>query len=793
MFTYFFKITRRSLVKNKLFSGVNILGLSVGLVVVLLICLMIFNEYSFDTSFKESGNIYRINSYLTKWQPGKTYCTTANALGPAMKEAIPEVRATVRMQPRTFVIRVDDQLFKEENFLWADEDFFRLFDVPFLYGSVEEALTRPNTAAISEKTARKLFGEGNPVGKTFLLENRLLTEVVAVFKDFPENSSFASFQIVGPFQYSQPAFLHRDLHWGNVSYETFCLLTEGADVARVEAQMKAITAEKSDNEAIFEPSLQRLDRIHLYSGDFLQTYLHAPSSIEKVKLLVMLAVVILVIACINYMNLSTARAQKRFGEVGISKTLGARRSNLIMRFVFETVAITLSAFLLAVILAVPLLPVFNRLLSETLSLEALLHPGFILSALSVFAVTAILSASYPAVYMSSFPPLSAIKAAFRPGSKHALVRKVLIVAQFVAAIVLISRVTVVREQIQFVNDKDLGYNPRDILGIVLPALAKESEINALKNEYRSQSSVKEIALSYSFPLRSGDGNSVYRNSEDQQGFPFYSNPADPELVKLLEMKLIAGECFSEKAKGDSITKIVINRKTAEYLEMTPEEIVGREIKAVLGGNHPHVVVSGVVEDFHFQDLHRPIVGYGIHNAERSKSFMMLRVGEKDMSQQLAAYEGIFKKYFPNGLFEVRFPDAELTKAYESERRTNRVSLVFSGLAILIACMGVFGLTAFMAEQRTKEIGIRKVLGARVPSIISMFANDYLKLLTVALVIAGPVAWWVATGYLRDFAYHVSLSWKFIAVGVLITATLTLITVVFQAVKAARANPVKSIK
>ena len=791
METFFLKITWRSLVRRGLFPIINILGLSIGLAVVLLISLLIFSERSFDKAFIESSNIYRINSNLTAFMPGQTFATVGNAVGPAMKEAIPEVLASTRTCHHSYVARVKEHPMRI-NLIWADEDFFRLFDTPFLLGSPEAAMSRPNTVAISEEMARTLFGTGNPIGETFSLDNEHLMEVAAVYKDYPKNSSFWEYKIIAPFVHSYPTWIHDYIHWGNLDYETFCLLVEKADTAHVGAQMRNVCSDANEGNLWYWPSLQRLDKIHLHSEQIPNSRTSSQSDIGKVKMLSLLAVIILAVACINYMNLSTARAQKRAREIGISKTVGARRHELITRLLLETGVFTFISFIVAFGLAFILLPTFNSLLDEQLQFGLAFRPLFLSVALLIWVATTLLAASYPAIYLSGFPPLMAIRQSASTGqSSHVLVRKILSIAQFAVAVVLIAWVLIIQTQIKYINNKDLGYNPRNLIGLQLRSLPKDTDLGPLANEFRAESSV-EMASCESGYFFQGNGMVLLKNVDDKTGSVLWSITADPHFIDLMQLKLIAGRPLPEKQLGDSITQIILNRAAVEYLEMTPEEVIGKRVLAQI--DEKITEVCGVVENFNYHPLHLPVSPFCIHNGfSRAKWVIVLRVQKGNLSEQLKTYESIFKKHFPNELFEPKFLDLEMEKTYEGERRTNRVAVVFSVLAILVACMGVFGLTAFMAEQRTKEIGIRKVLGASILNIVNLFTGNYLRLLLISLVIAIPVGWWVGDLYLQNFAYRIALPWWIFAAAAFITIALTLLTVSMQAIKAALADPVKAIK
>ncbi len=798
---YHLKFSWRNLRRDGVFSLINIAGLSVGLTVVLLICAMIFNEYSFDQSFSNKDRIYRANSYMKKMMAGQTCGITSNAFAPAVREEIPEVETAVRTVVRPAMVKVGETPYKVDKLCWAEEDFFRLFDTPFIYGSPETVFSRPNTVAIAESEAKILFGDKNPVGETIWVDNQNQMEVSAVYKDFPDNSSFGDYQMIGHFM-SSP--LAENPYWGNFSVETFCLLTPGADVPDVEARMQQVVL-KGVGDDVFQIKLQRLDRIHLYSKGYVYSFTSNPGDIGRVKMLSLLAVIILLVASINYMNLSTARAQKRSKEIGVSKTLGAKRKNIILRLYAETGILTFLAFVLAFVLIWLLLPVFNGMLGQDVRPDVIFNTMFLLGILSVYAITTFFAASYPAFYLSGFAPLTVIRqAGFVKGGSHALVRKGLTVIQFSVAVILIAWVIVIRTQVNYVSNKNIGYNVHQILGIPINTVSHNSGFDALKNDYLAQGSVLSAAFSQAFPVHFGDEYVLFKTLADSdEAKKTYKLPANtvllatnratPEIIDLLHLRLIAGTTLPERRPDDTIIHIVVNRKTIEFLETIPEEIIGKKLPCNFY-NGPSAYVSGVVEDFNFKNLHEPIGPHGFHDYPKSGlGYLLLKMKNGDMSQQLRAYDDIFKKYFPNELFRPQFPSLLLEKAYESDRQTNRIALSFSILAILVACMGVFGLTAFMAEQRTKEIGIRKVLGASISSIVSLFTDNYLRLLLFSLVVAVPIAWWIGNKYLESFAYRISLSWWMFAVAALITVALTLLTVGALAIKAATANPVKAIK
>ena len=812
MFKSFFTITIRSLFRQGVFPIINVLGLSIGLAVVLLISLLIFKDMSFDKTFKEGKNIYRINAVTDV----ETFTSSANKTGPAMRE-LPEVVTTVRT-----INRVYDMLCNENSVnirvVWADEDFFRLFDTPFIVGTPEDVMSRPSAIAISEKEAKRLFGDSDPIGQTIvhtIWRNVPPMEVVAVFKNYPENSSLKDFSIIAPFMHCHEAVIYRQETWIRDEFETFCLLTANADIKSVNAKMQKIVSDATAGEQgiVWRPQLQRFTDIHLHSAKYIGfTSLSAMADMGRVKMLLLLSVIILLVACVNYMNLSTARAQKRSREIGISKTIGATRAELVTRLSFETAIFTFASFIVAFILARGLLPVFNSLTNEHLNFGIALQALFLSVALLIWIITTILAAAYPALFISGFPPLMAIQSQSMPKSTHATVRKILIVGQFAVAIVLITWVLVIQTQIKFANNKDLGFNPNNLIGFWI----HDSNPTSLLDDFRALSSVEMLSRENRSSAFGVSDNTLYIDPDDQTGFRLKVVCADPDYIDLMQIKLIAGSHYQKietqrrdtVVNGNSVsymtikdndynTYVILNRAAVDYLGMTPEEVIGQRINAKIDDAlHPNspVIVSGVVENFHFESLHRPIGGFCVHyGLNNHKRFLVVRVNKGNLPEQLKSFEEIYKRYFPNNPFVPEFIDRQVADRYDGERRTGRIAVVFSLLAIFVACMGVFGLTAFMAEQRTKEIGIRKVMGASVMNIVGLFTSSYMKLLLISLVIAIPIAWWVCDRYLQNFAYRISLSWWIFALAALITVALTLFTVSVLAIKAAMANPVKSIK
>ena len=799
---FFVKIFARSLSRQGTFPFINIAGFAAGLAAVLLICAYVFNEYSFDKQFTHHQRIYRANADVSIPGMEGTISFVYNALAPSAMEDIPGVEAAARIFVQPVVVKTGDVLFNVERFCWADEDFFLLFDTPFIHGSPEDIFSQPDMLALSESQAKVFFGERDPLGEILLFDHQRPMEVRAVYRDFPANSSF-DYPMIGHYRTAYKTWLN-ELSWGGgpPNTETYLLLATGTDAAVVEAGMQNLV-EKNFENPYYQVKLQPLDKIHLYSKDLLSfgpyKFTCNHGDVERVQLFSLLAVIILLVACINYMNLSTARAQKRSKEIGISKTVGAKRIQIIARLYSETGILTFLSFTVAIVLALLLLPVFNLISGQNIQPDIFIKGKFLSGMLLVYLATTFIAASYPVLYLSGFAPITVIRqSVFTKGSTHAFVRKGLSVVQFSVATILIVCVMIIHTQLNYMNNKDKGYNVDHVLAI---PIRNSPRFEALKNDFSAQEAVSAVSFSSEgFPIGRGGGTELFKTlsemEEQRRNINFSANAVmlwttitDSDIVDMLQLKLIAGTTLPEKKPDDTITSVIINRKAVEFLETTPEEIIGKKLPV---GSRQPFYVCGVVEDYHFRSLHEPVAPYGFHNVNNNFTHLLLKVKEENLSQQLLAYEEIFKKHFPNEVFEAQFPDLIMAKAYEDDRRSGVIVLCFSILAILVACMGVFGLTAYMAEQRAKEIGIRKVFGASVVSIVRLFTDNYLRLLALSLLIALPVAWWMGGKYLENFAYRISLSWWIFAAAALITVALTLLTVGWQAIKAATANPVDSI-
>ena len=779
---FVFKMMLRTFSRNKLFSVINIVGLSAGLAVSLLIFMLVYNELSFDRSFSDYKDIYRINSVLSGARAGQSDAKVPEKLAEMILESVPGVQSAVRIGQVGHTVKTET--FEGAlTLMWVDPDFFTLFDTPILYGSFEEALSEPNKVAMGKKQAEIMFGPGDPTGKTLLFGNMLM-EVRAVYDDFPENSTPAGRQVYA----SMPEDIRQLYSQNGTTFETFILLEQNADPSAVATALEQIAADSfAEQEITF--SMQSLKDIHLHSegisGGRLRPTQGDPA---QVRLFSILAVVILLIACINYMNLSTAQAQKRLREITLNKILGAQRGNIVLRSYLESALLTFIAFLIAFGLCYLLLPTFSNLMGVQLSYEMIWNKGFLLALVVIFLFTVLFSASYAAIYLSQFPP---IIGAARGGTRYKTVREILSVAQFAVAIVLITWVIVIDTQTRYIYSKDLGFKPEQLIGIWIRMAPSFDSFGAFEEDLARQSSVISMSRMYNFP---NNTEMTLRKNTSDEGTPMKVWSADERVTDMLELDFIAGRPLSPMpTQHDSTFSIVLNRTAVAYLESTPDEIVGTRIHVEGFGNPLPVIVTGVVEDFNFESLNRPIVPAAFLNAEYRRFYLVMRVSDPYNADNIAAYKEIFERHFPADVFDVTYIRQVIERNYGGIKKTESLLLLFTLLAILMACMGVFALTTYLVEQRTKEIGVRRVLGSTASQILGLFARTYLRLLAIALVIAIPVSILVSNNYLNTFAFHIKFSWWMIAAATGITLVLVLISVIVPAIKAANANPVKNLQ
>ena len=794
MWTNYLKLAFRNLLKNPLFTGLNVFGLALGLAVSLLLFLHVRQELSFDTYHTHADHIYRVmlNAFWNPEAPEKL-ANAPNAVGPAAKENIPAVAQYARLLKHEFgvsaFVTAGENKFVEENLYWADPGLCEIFDIPKVSGDLKAALSEPNALALSRSAAIRYFGTADVLGQIIKIDQLPPLVVKAVYEDFPANSTLDA-AVLGAF--SSVQWANRQLVWSNSSFETWLLLNPDPSAQQVEKQLATLLDKHvPKKDQVYSMYLQALRDAYLHSSDVRWNYSKRVGDPKQVGILAGLALAILLIACFNYMNLSTARSQLRFREVGINKSLGATRRQLVGRFYAETAVLTSISLLLAIALLAFGIPLFNRLADKQLALNILLQPEMLGAIAGIGIVVVLLAGSYPAFFLSAFSPKNLLQTSFRKDSKAGWLRRSLVTAQFAASVMLIIGTLVLYQQMQFIQQKNLGFEPKQVLAVTTIAAENKAQLDALIQGCSQLSSVETVCRAQTYPGANASGRSIYKSLEDTEGAELRTNRTTPGIEKVLGIKLLAGTSLPEKQTGDTIVNVVLTKTAVDYLGLKPEEAIGKKVNCNLG---PNAFIRGVVEDFHSESLHKPLSAYAFHDAQtEDRRFLLLKLNTENLPETMRQIEAVFKSSLPQSAFEYKFIDDYLDSLYRSEQRTASVVFVFSLLSVLISCLGLFGLAAFAAEQRTKEIGIRRVLGASVAGITGLLSKDFLKLVVFAILIATPIAWYLMNQWLADFVYRIELQWWMFAIAGAVALGIALLTVSYQSIKAALANPVKSLR
>ncbi len=792
MFKNDLKLAWRNLKSSPLFSAINILGLTISLTIATVLFLFIHHETSFNSMYKNKDNIYRVLVETNESFNSKTYTNAPAMVAPTAIEDIPEVLDAVRMYKHGFgdaaYINTKNAEFIENSLYYADQSIIDIFDIKLIQGNAADALLQPNTAIISKTTALRYFDTDKVIGKTFKIDDDKEISITGVFEDLPVNTTLDANMYVS----FATSFFSKRPTWSNSSLETYFLTAEGTVPQNLVAKMKDMLDKNVEQEAQwYSLNVQPLDQVYLYSNEFQYAYSERTGSISQVKSLTWLALLILVIACINYMNLATARSQKRALEVGVSKTLGASTSNLIKRFYAETGLMTFISILFGVALALLVLPYFNQISGKSIPLSLLLSTSFVLSIIAVWIVATLLAGSYPALYMSSLSPKQILNGGRVTTKNSATVRKGLVVLQFVASVVLIIGVFIIYNQLNYIKNKDLGFNAEQIMAISINGINDRNNVGLLEQKLLETAMVSNVGAAQGYPGKSVSGRMVHSPINDDGGLTVQTNRADAGALEVLELKFLAGKNLPVvKAISDTLIEVVINKKIADYLGYTPEEAINQNISMM----PRDATIVGVVDDFNYDTLREPIGAYAFHNLDSEwKEYLLVRFNVDDLRENISTIEAVFKEVVPNVPFDYSFMDQNIEQLYLEEKRTASIAVIFSSLAIFVACLGLFGLASFTAEQRRKEISIRKVLGASVAGLVTLLSTDFIKLVAIALVIAFPISYYIMEGWLQDFSYRISIGWQPFAITGVSAVIMALLTVSFQAVRAAIANPVNALK
>ena len=807
MIRNYFKTAFRNLLRYKFISFINLFGLTVGLTCCLLILTYILNELSYDRYNKNANNIYRIERTFmnaeTKMLSLKLGAV-APPIAPLLLNDFKEIKEITRFfNVGTAALRYNDKRFKEENVYFADENLFNVFDVNLTRGNPSKALNDPYSVLLTEDAAKKYFGTEDPLNKIIRLDNQFSFKVTGIYKPFPSNAHIHPAIMVSFNTLKDTAIYGEEnlrTNWSNNSFYTYLLLPPGYDPKKLEAQFPAfLNRHVTDNAGgKFKPSdwsslsLKKLTDVHLYSHT--DSEVEENGDIKRVYIFSAIALFILLIACINYMNLSTARSALRAKEIGVRKVIGARKPELIAQSLSESVLICWMAGVLAFLFTWLVLPGMNKISDQSLSLDILLKWQIILPLVLVPFIIGILSGIYPAVFLSSFKPVKVLKGIFKVGESSFSFRKVLVVTQFSISIILIISTAIVFQQLRYMQNKSLGFSKDHIINL--------DYNNGLNNSYESfktalldNPNIKEVGRSTRIPSgRLLDANESKINIGDSLA-PTKADikfvRADEGFIPAYGIKLAAGRNFS-KEYGLDTSSFVINEAAVKALGLkSNEDAVG---KLFTYGDRTGQLI-GVVNDFHFESLHQRILPIVFFTSETADGYrrISIKISGNNIPAALSHIENTWKKFLPETPYDYSFLDERFADLYKAEQQQGSIFTVFSFIAIFIACLGLFGLSAFTITQRIKEIGIRKVLGASTSNIVQLISKDFLLLVFIATLIAFPVAWYAMHTWLQDFAYRINIQWwLFIAAGILATL-IAFATISIQAIKAAVANPVKSLR
>jgi putative ABC transport system permease protein len=791
MIKNYFKIAMRKLWKHKVFSSINIMGLAVGMTACFLIYLYVHFETSYDAFNTKANRIYRVVTNIKTPSDLLQWSSTSGPMAINMRKDFPEVESAVRISGQSFLVRKGNEKFQENNTIMADSTLFSIFDFPLVYGDKNTALKEPMSIVLSQTAAKKYFGNTNPVGQSVLLTGGALNATITgIMKDIPENSQIKADMILSMSSQNQIYGGSIDSQWASFNLASYLLLKPGANPKTLAAKFPAFLdfhtgKQLKDAQMSFTLFLEPLRDVYLYS-----TRDNSKSgNIYNVYIFSLIAVFILLIACINFINLTTARSAERAREVGIRKVVGAARFQLARQFIGESIVICLMAFIIAILLCSLLLPLFNHLAGKQVSTPFFYHPLYIISLFFIAIAIGVIAGFYPALVLSSFKPVSVLKGRFASGTRGILLRKGLVVFQFIISIILIVGTVIVYTQLNYMRSQDLGFSKDQTM--VIDANQDKNK-DAFKESLSSVPGVLSTSFSSAVP---GSGNStayskVQNKSGDMQTASLDIYFVDFNYINQYKIKIIAGRGFSKEFGTDTTQAMVINESAVKLLGYTsPQEAIGRNFDQ--WGRKGKII--GVVKDFHYQALQEPIKPLTMRIEPGGYQLLSIKVAAGNLPSTIKAITSKWNQIIPNRPFDFSFLDESFDKQYRAEDRFGNLFFNFAILAIFISCLGLLGLASYSTIQRTREIGVRKVLGASVSNIISLLSIEFLKLVLIAFIIATPIAWFFMNKWLRDFAYRTNLAWWMFVFAGVAAVVIAFGTISFQAIKAAIANPVKSLR
>ncbi len=783
MLKNYLKIAFRNIKRHKGYSFINIVGLAIGMACCILILLWVQDELSYDRFHENADDIYRVLQDINFTDHSTTWAITQGPLGPSLKEDFPEIIDATRITDRGFRLTYDDKSY-DERVGMADNSILKMFTFPLVKGDPATALSNPLSIVLTEGMAAKYFGDEDPIGKTIKADDQWDFQVTGIMKNIPRNSHL-QFDFLIPFIFGRELNYTVD-HWGNSSFRTYVQLPKGIPAQDVISKISGYLFEKPTIEKDARLNLQPLTRIHLYSN---YEYDSAHGDITYVTLFSIIAFFILLIACVNFMNLATARSANRAKEVGMRKVSGAHKSDIIRQFYSESILLAFISLLLAMILVWLLLPVFNTLAAKELSLDISRNISILLGLLCIAMMTGIISGSYPAFFLSAFQPVMVLKGFRLSGSKGSLFRKILVVFQFSLTILLIICTIGVYNQIDYMRNRKLGYDKEYMIYFRMRGDIRE-KFETVKNELLQNPNILGVTASSNVPTYGYYfSNSLWHweGQNPDEEILIRGVLIDLDYFKTFGMEIAEGRNFSKEFPTDATEAIMVNEEAVKVMGM--ESPIGKRLSL----QDRNLKIIGVVKNYHFRSLRQEIEPLVLLYYPSYCRVLFARLKSDEIPQTIGYIEDVWKRFAPGLPFNYNFLDEALNRLYRSEQRIGTLFRYFSILAILISCLGLLGLASFMAEQRTKEIGIRKVLGATASNIVALLSKEFTKWVIVANVFAWPIAYFALNKWLQTYAYKTNVAlWSFILSGAL-ALFLALTTVSYQSIKAALANPADSLR
>ena len=803
MFKNYIKVALRNLFRNKLYSFLNIAGLAIGLTCCVLILLYIQDELSYDRFHDEADRIYRVNSHFVIPERTMHFATTAHVQGPMLKDEYPEVKNYTRFSSYESrrVIRYKENTFYEEKFIYADHTLFNVFSFKLIKGNSKDALVKPNSLVITEEIAKKYFGDEDPLGKDLRVDIENLFKVTGVMENVPKTSHirpdfFASFSTL---KLEPSGNMAQDM-LANVDYHTYILLREGTDYKEFEQKLigyldKYLSATMKALGGSARLEMQPLKSIHLYSN--VEGEIEPTSDISYIYLFSGIGLFILLLACLNFMNLATARSTNRAKEVGLRKVVGAQRRQLIKQFLGESMILTFIAIILSQLLVSLTIPIFRDISGKDLVVNVFSNPVLLIGLLGLFFIVSLMGGSYPAFFLSAFRPVEVLQGKFKRGAKRSILRIALVSFQFTVSIVLIIGTLIVSKQLNYVRNKKLGYDKDHVVALQIRNPETQKKYEAIKNELLRHPNILSSSASANLPLERVAFSAHHAVGKPEDELIVLSvQIIDEDFLDTYRMELAQGRNFSKDYPTDPDEAILVNEALVTRLGWQ-ENPIHKEIEMFtsLTARRKFRIV-GVVKDYHFQSLHeeiQPLILYNAFPEFRNYDRISVRVRPENIRETIGFLESKWVEFDSQYPLEYVFVDDQFDSLYRAEERLGQLSGYFTALAIVIGCLGLFGLTSFTAEQRTKEIGIRKVLGASVSSVIRLFVLEFTKWVLLAVVIAWPIGYFIMKTWLQNFHYRTTFGFSTFMLAAVLALCISIITVSYHSIRAALANPVESLR